>query len=207
MVRITLVLGDQLRQDIRAVIVARGLGIDPSLDTEQAELGVRRTFELFVGEDLSASWMIDGVQLDLIEIRHLAQLFGDANFIVAVFGLKRGAGDLHPLVVIHREVTSIAIASAQRSHSQNIGNELELVPVPGPDHRAGAGQSLRFLINVRLIRRLLDFVLDQPVRPSDANDVDGSTVSRIERQRHAAVELAAVQSSQPSSRPTHPEPA
>ena len=139
--------------------------------------------------------MIDGVQLDLIEIRYLAQFLGDVNFIAAVSGLQRGARNLHVLVVIHREVTSIAIASAERSHSQDIGDELELAPVPGPDHRAGAGQSLRFLIDVRLIRRLLDFVLDQPVGPGDANDVDGSMVSRVERQRHAGVELAAVESS------------
>ncbi len=112
-----------------------------------------------------------------------------------VQGLQRRAGDLHILFVIHREVTSIAIASAQRRHSQNIGNELELAPVPGPDHGAGAGQSLRFLIDMRLIRRLLHFILDQPVRPSDADDVDGSMVSRIECQRHSVVELAAVQSS------------
>ena len=82
MVRITLILGHQLRQDIRAVVVARGFGIDPSLDTEQAELGVGRTFELLVGKDLGAGRMIDGVQLDLIEIRYLTQFFGDANFIV-----------------------------------------------------------------------------------------------------------------------------
>ncbi len=82
MVRITLILGDQLRQDIRAVVVARGFRIDPSLDTEQAELRIGRAFELLVGEDLGAGRMIDGVQLDLIEIRNLAQLFGDANFIV-----------------------------------------------------------------------------------------------------------------------------
>ena len=45
---------------------------------------------------------------------------------------------------------------------------------------------------MRLIRRLLNFILDQPVRPGDANGVDGSMVSGIEQQRNACVELATV---------------
>src|ERR1700689_1994205 len=171
MIRITLILSHQLRQDIRAAVVERGFGINPPLDTEQAELGVGRTFELLVGKDLSAGRMIEGVQLDLIKIRYLTQFFGYVNFIAILYGLKRGARNLHVLVVIHGKVTSIAIAGAEWSHSQNIGNELELAPVPGPDHWAGAGQSLGFPIGMGLIRRLPDFVLDEPVGPRDANDV------------------------------------
>ena len=84
LIGIMLVFGDEVRQDVAAAVVVRCLGIDPLLDAEQAELGVGRSFELFVGEDFGARGMIDGVQLDLIQIGHLAQFFGDADFVAAV---------------------------------------------------------------------------------------------------------------------------
>ena len=94
-VGIALVFRDQLRQHVRAVVVAGGPGIDAPLDAEQAEFGKGRPFELLVGEDLSARGMIDREQPDLIQIGHLAQLFGDADVVAAIPRLKRRAGDLH----------------------------------------------------------------------------------------------------------------
>src|ERR1700728_922970 len=108
--------------------------------------------------------------------------------------LERRCWDLHVLGVIHGEVASIAIASAERRYAQNIGNELELAAVPGPDHGARAGEALRFLINMRLVCGLPDFVLDQPVGPRGANDIHGRMLSGVEKKRHAVVKLAAVES-------------
>jgi hypothetical protein len=81
----------------------------------------------------------DGVQLDLIQIRHLAQFLGNTDFVVAVHLRKGSARDLNVLGMVYREVAAIAIARAQRSHAQHIRDELELAPVPGPDHGAGTG--------------------------------------------------------------------
>ena len=123
-----------------AVVVASGCGIDSMLDAEQPELGIGRAFELFVGEDLRARRMIDREQLDLIEIRNLAQFLGHADLVTSVHFFQSAAPGIgHVLVVIHREVPSIAIARAQRSHAQNVRDELKLVAVPGPDHGAGTG--------------------------------------------------------------------
>ncbi len=72
--------------------------------------------------------MVHGDELDLIEIRHLAQFLGDADFVLPVHRGQRRAGNRHVLVVIHGEIGAFAIARAQRSHAQHIGDELNSWP-------------------------------------------------------------------------------
>src|SRR6516162_6103250 len=44
-----------------------------------------------------------------------------------------------------------------------------------------------------LIGSLLDLVLDQTVRPCDANGIDGCSVCGVQQKRHAVIELPPVQ--------------
>jgi hypothetical protein len=52
--------------------------------------------------------MIDGNQLDLVQIGHLGQLLGQPARIVAVARHERRTRDLDVLVVVHREEAAVA---------------------------------------------------------------------------------------------------
>ena len=82
------------------------------------------------------------MQLDLVEVGDLAQLFGDAHFVGAVALAEDFAGDGDVLVVVHREVAAVAGARAERRDTEHVGDELEALAVPGEDHGAGAGEAL-----------------------------------------------------------------
>ena len=102
-------------------------------------LGKRRTLELVVDEDLGRARMIDGDQADLVQVGDLAQLLDDADLVLAVTRHQRLAGDLDDLVVIDREVLTVACRRAERRDPEHVGDELVLLAVPGVDHRARAG--------------------------------------------------------------------
>src|SRR4051794_2323773 len=99
--------------------------------------------------------MIYRDELNLVEVGDLAQFFGDTDLVLAVAGLQRRGRDLHIFIVIDGEVTPLAIARAQRGDPENVGDEFKPAAVPGPDHGTGAGEPLRFLVLVSLVRRLV----------------------------------------------------
>ncbi len=94
--------------------------------------------------------------------------------------------------MIHREIGAFAIARAEGSHAEHVGDELDGTPVPGPDHGAGTGEPLRFLIRVAASGGLADFILDEAVGPGDAHYVHSGGAG-IEQQRHSGVGLFAVE--------------
>ena len=74
------------RGDIRAIGFDRARhGMYFFGRAEQTEFRIRRRFEFIVGVDGGGGGMVDGDQLDLIEIGNFVQLFGDVQFVVAVF--------------------------------------------------------------------------------------------------------------------------
>ena len=95
--------------------------------------------------------------------------------------------------MVHREVRALAIARAQGSYAQHIGNELHCAAIPGPDHGTRAREPLRLPIGIAAPRRLPGFVLDQPVGPGDAHHVHRSRRARVEQQRHTGINGLAVQ--------------
>ncbi len=133
--------------------------------------------------------MINGLEPQLIEERDLRQLLGDADLVAVVHRPQRLARYLDELVVIHREVRTIAVRRAERRDTEHVGDEAEARAVPGPDQRAGTRQPLRFLVHIRLACELIRLILNQPVGPTDANRLRLLARPEIERQRSAVVHL------------------
>ena len=67
---------------------------------EQPIFGIRRRLELFVREDLGVRRVVDGFELQLVEVGHLAQFFGDTDLINAVSLAERAAGNRDIFIVI-----------------------------------------------------------------------------------------------------------
>src|SRR5260370_41386373 len=132
--------------------------------------------------------MVDGEQLDLIEIRRLAQLFGDADVEAAVSRDQCAGGDLDVLVVIDREKLAVAGAGAERRYAKDVSDEAVTLAVPGPDHGAGAGEPLGFLVGDYLASGLIGFVLNEPVGPSGAHGIHDGARADVEDQRHAVTD-------------------
>src|SRR5262245_7123381 len=109
--------------------------------------------------------MVDRDQLHLIEVGHLAQLFRDADVVMPVALAQHAAGHPDILFVIGREVLALARTRAERSDTEYVGEESELMPVPRVDHRAGSGEPRLFLVLDDLAGDLLRFVLNETVRP------------------------------------------
>ncbi len=193
LIGIPLILRQQLRKHAPPRVIDRGRGIDAPRHAKQSELGIRRPFEFFVREDLRTGRMIDRQQLNLIDVRDLAELLSDPDIVLPVDHRERLPGNRHVLIMIHREVRALAVARAQRRDAQHVGDELHFASVPGPDHRTGSRQPLRFLIRVSVIGSLPGLVLNQTVRPGDADGVDRRIIPDIENQRHARVPLLPVQ--------------
>ena len=137
--------------------------------------------------------MIDGEELHLIEVGHLAQLLGNADIVQAAGSGQRATGNGDELVVIHGEVTALAVAGAERGYAQHVRDELHIAAVPRPDHGTGPGEALRFLIYVGLVGGLVDLVLDQAVGPGDADRIHGGGGAGVENHRHALIQLFAVE--------------
>ena len=100
---------------------------------------------------------------------------------------QRLAGNGNELIVIDREIRAIAIGSAEGSDAENVGDEFEAGAVPGPDHGTRTGEALGFFVFVSLVRDLFDLILDETVRPCDANGIGGWIAADVERDRHAFV--------------------
>ena len=131
--------------------------------------------------------MIQRQQANLIEVGDLAQFLGDTDLVFPAPRLQRFAGNGDVLVVIHREVLSVAGAGAQRRDTQDVGDELEAFSVPGEDHGAGAGEARCLFDGGQAVHGHLSFVLDQPVGPGDADRVDLRTTTQTHHHRNALV--------------------
>src|SRR5579872_5071459 len=159
----------------------------------EMKLRERRPLPTFAREDVGAGGMIDGCEFDLVEIGDFAQLLGDVYIEAAVDGGELIAWDLDVFVVVDRKVLTIAGAGAQRRDSENVGDELELLSVPCPDHGTGAREALRFLVVIGAVGGLVGFVLDQAVAPCGANCVGHGVSSKVENQRDTQVHLLLVE--------------
>ena len=131
--------------------------------------------------------MIQGDQLDLIEVRHFAQLLGDSHLVGSVFRFERLAGDLHVLIVVDREVRTVTRARAKRRDAQDVGDELKPAAVPREDHRTRAREARRLFVHDGSSNRLGHLVLDEAVRPGDAHGVDRVGIADAEQERHTGV--------------------
>ena len=87
-------------------------GVDAFLDSVEFEIGVGWGFEFLVGEDFGLGRVVDGVELDLVEVGDFAEFFGDADLVAAVFGLESRTRDGDVFVVIYGEVSAFAVAGA-----------------------------------------------------------------------------------------------
>ena len=89
--------------------------------------------------------------------------------------------------MVHRKVISIATAGAQRSYAQHVGNELELLSIPGEDHGARPRKPRLFLVRCPIAGELPGLILYQAVWPGDAHGVNLGIVTQSKHQRHACV--------------------
>ena len=119
--------GEQRRQYVVAVAIARGGGVDAVVGAVQTEFGEGRRFELFVGDDLGVRGMVQGHELDLIDVGDFAQFLGHTDLVEAVARAQEGGGDGDVLLVIDGEVLAVAGACAQGATPQHVGDELEAV--------------------------------------------------------------------------------
>ena len=91
--------------------------------------------------------------------------------------------------MVRGEVFAISRTRTQRCHAQYIGQEAEALAGPRENHRAAAGEALRFFVNMRT-QRLVNFVLNQAVRPGDAHGIRFVVAGRhTEQQGKPAVGL------------------
>ena len=123
--------------------------------------------------------MIDGDELNSIEIRDLAELLGNADFVIAVARDHGLAGDLHVFVMIHGEIMAVTRTGAEGSYAKHVGQEMNPAPVQvkimgqEPERRCAS-------LSVRLFGGLMNFVLDEPVGPGDANGLGFGGITHAE---------------------------
>ena len=66
-------------------------GYDAAAHAKETEFRIRRPLELLIREDLAVSGVIYRYQLNLVQVRYLAQLLSDADVVVAIQGRERFA--------------------------------------------------------------------------------------------------------------------
>src|SRR5437016_14636405 len=115
------------------MLVVRLRRMDSLSRSVQTELGKRRCFELVVREDLHVRGMIDGNELDLIDVGDLVQFLGDADRIGPRTDRERTGGNLNVLVMVHLKKAAVAGACTERRDAEHVGDEAERLTVPCED--------------------------------------------------------------------------
>ena len=88
-IRIAAVFRKHALEHIAAIRSSAHSRRDTSARAVQPKLGERRAFELIVGVHRHVRRMIDGDQLQLVDIGDLAEFLGDSNPVLAIDGLQR----------------------------------------------------------------------------------------------------------------------
>ena len=107
-------------------------------------LGNRGGANLLVGEDLSPGRVIDGKELDLVEIVGLPQFGRHAELILAVLRLELVAVELEVFPLAPRRDDILGELQSERRVPQQVGDELESLAIPGEQVRTRTAQFLFF---------------------------------------------------------------
>ena len=137
--------------------------------SEPPNLGRRKGFrhELVGRMDLDVERMIDGQELDLIEVQHLAELVGDLQDIGAIARLKDSrVAEQDDLIRVRRQKNLSSQRQSDGRVAQQVGHETKPTPIPGVQKRARSGGYVLFQNRQRRRGQLhVDPVLHHTVGP------------------------------------------
>ncbi len=165
-----------------------------SLDGVRVLCGERRKGEQFIGVHLGTHWVVQDLQPNAVEVRHLAELFGELHFVEPIPGLHLIAADQDELIVVRRDQHTGGHGQAEGRDPQHVTDEGISLAVPCVEEGARPTEALP-LPDVVLTIRQAEHLLDEPVRPRDPQDIDGLTLPTANGKRLAAPVEAAVQRS------------
>ena len=156
-----------LRQDVPPRIVGGAARRPRARDRVDLELREgRRRHQPLVRIDLGPGRVIDGQELRLVEQDHLFELVVEVDQELPVARHETASLDAHVLVGVGNAVAPGRLEIADRAAAQEVGHELELLPVP-----AGGPLAVQLLDREDAIGLDPDLGLQDTARPADRDRV------------------------------------